>query len=151
MKTTEFFEAKITFSIFCKNQNGKFLALRNEAKKALCLFHESAPMPSFLPLGCERVASLKLGIPIKLMGILRFEYNIEKAKLAQMINIIYYSETDTQLMDFKHLRKDVFEGEEAVWASKDEILKTGDEKFRFWLDFLEKGGKICPLSMLDKE
>ena len=147
----QFFEMQPIFMVICKNPLSKFLVLQNKETKAIRFFQDQCPIPIPLPLGAERFANLKLGISIKFCGILRFEYKIDKLQKFQSIMTVYYAETQTKIETFEKWTEDLFGGDELVWLDKEEIYKRNCSKCNEWIDYLEKGGKIFPLSYLEDE
>ena len=148
---TNFFSMQQTFSLVCKNHLSHYLMLRNLESQKLRFFEDGIPIPIDLPFGPERLVNLKLGIPINFLGILKIEYKIDKPKVFQAINTIYYAETKFQSEKFENCPKEMFETEEPIWLDKEEIRKFGNEKCTTLIDFLENGGKCYPLSYMDEE
>jgi len=140
-----------TFTMICKNPLSQLLVLRNWETKFVRFFQDQSPLPIGLTQGAERLVNLKLGIPIKFLGILRFDYKIDKAKISQNIDTIYYAETPSKQETFESLGKDLFENEDLIWLDKGEILKWGNENCKSWIEYLEKGGKYYPLSYIGEE
>ena len=147
----QIFEMQPIFMMICKNPLAKYLVLRNKETKRLRFFQDQSPIPIPLPFGAERLVNLKTGIPIKFQGILKFEYKIDKPKKFQSIMTIYYAETNSKEEIFEKWTKELFENEEFIWLKKEEILKTEGNNCIDWINYLEKGGKIYPLSYLEDE
>ena len=64
---------------------------------------------------------------------------------------VYYAETERKIETFEKWTEDLFIGEELVWLDKEEIYKRNCNKCNEWIDYLEKGCKIFPLSYLEDE
>ena len=146
----QFFNMQPTFTLVCKNQFSHYLMLRNTKTNTVRFFKDLTPIPIDLPFGPERLANLKFGIPIQILGILKIEFKIDKPSIFQALNTIYYAESKFQSEKFENCC--FFENEEPVWLGNEEIRKCcGSDKTAALVDFLEKGGKYHDLSYMGEE
>ena len=139
------FEMVPKFMVICKNPLSKYLLLQNLKTKTLNFYQDQSPIPCDLLFAAERLTNLKMGIPIKFCGIVKFEYNIDRAKIYQTINTIYYAETTTKEEIFDKEINEVFEGEKLFWLTKEEIKKTaGTQKIVDLIAHIENKENIYP-------
>lgn len=146
------FEMVPKFMVICKNPSSKYLVLQNLKTKTLKFYEDQSPIPCDLPFAAERLTNLKMGIPIKFCGIVKFEYNIDRVKVFQAIRTIYYAETTAKEESFDKEINEVFEEEKLSWLTKEEIKKTpGTQNIVDLITQIEKKENICPKDLLENE
>lgn len=136
-----------SMTIVCKNNLKQYLLLKNKKNKTLTFFKEIISIPMPFTETAQHILSIKLGISIKIMGILQIETNIDKKNNTQVLNIIYYGET----LDKSIINDYPNEDYEYVWLKKEEILVLPNDLCLKWIEFIEKNGRIYPINYLEDE
>lgn len=116
------------FTVICKNSASKYLLLENSTTKKIQFYTDNCPIPFDLPFGSERLINLKVGIPIKFKGIIKFEYKINPKTCFQVTNTIYYAETSTSTETFDEETNEIFDGMKLIWLEKNKISDYNEGK-----------------------
>ena len=141
--------------VICRNKEGKWLAAKEAGDRGWWLPGGLVDPPENFFQAAIRETVEEAGIDVELKGILRMEYNI-KGENYQRMKVVFYAEPKDENQKPKSIPD--YESDEARWVTLEELLKLKGEKPGWrapelyeWGKYIEEGGPIYPLSILDHE
>jgi len=141
--------------VICRNHEGKWLAVKECGNRGWWLPGGLVDPPENFFQAAIRETQEEAGIDVDLKGILRMEYNIQGDNYQRM-KVIFYAEPKDPNQKPKSVPD--AESDEARWVTLDELLKLKEGKPGWrapelyeWGKYVEEGGDIYPLSILDYE
>jgi len=140
--------------VICRNKYGKWLAVKETDNRGWWVPGGLVDPPeNFIEAGVRETKE-EAGVDVEIKGLLRFEYNI-KGNFQRLRTVLY-----AEPLDHDQKPKSVadYESDEAKWVTLKELveMKTQEPGWRGpelynWAKYIEDGGPIYPLSILDGE
>jgi ADP-ribose pyrophosphatase YjhB (NUDIX family) len=130
-----------------RKEDGKYLLVQEFAQSGYWLPGGRVDNSENLEVAAIRETQEEAGVDINLIGVLTIQFNHPHGRL----RVIYYAEPKDKNQKPKSIPD--YESVGASWVSPEELNKIplrGNEPL-IWIDYLEKGGQIYPLSVFTRE